>query len=99
MQVSAHTPERSTGKSPVRRLCGSVPMRKIHASSFALAALIAGAALVTPAAWAQHGVRPAGVSAGKPGQKLSKPDSRPQPVAKASKPDSQTLRYLISDAP
>jgi hypothetical protein len=74
-------------------------MRQIHASSFALAALIVGAALATPAAWAQHGMRSAGVSAGKPGQKMSKPDTRPQPIAKASKHDSQSLRYLMSDAP
>lgn len=74
-------------------------MRQIHASSFALAALIAGAALATPAAWAEHGMRPAGVSAGRPGQKMANPDSRPQPIAKAPKRESQTLRYLISDAP
>jgi hypothetical protein len=75
VQVCAHTPERSAGKSLARRLCGSVPMRQIHASSFALAALIAGAALATPAAWALHGVRPSGVCAGRPGQKMSKSDA------------------------
>jgi len=74
-------------------------MRQIHAISFAVAALTAGAAPTTPAAWAQHIGQTADVSNPKPAQKMSKSDNRTPPIAKTAKHESQSLRYLVSDAP
>jgi hypothetical protein len=75
-------------------------MRPIHAISFAIAALTAGAALTTPTVRAQHVEQTAGVSNPKPAQRISsKSDGRAPPIAKTAKHESQSLRYLVSDAP
>lgn len=74
-------------------------MRPIYVSSCAVAALITGVALATPAAWAQHSGQTAGVSTTRPAQKIAKSDTRTQTIAKAPKHDPQSLRYLNSDAP
>lgn len=74
-------------------------MRNIYASAFAAAALIAGATLATPAAWAQRAVPTARVSVSKQTLKTPKTTVKPQQTARASRPAPQSLRYLISDSP
>ncbi|SDC62189.1 hypothetical protein [Paraburkholderia lycopersici] len=74
-------------------------MTRYHALTFA-AALLAFAA-ASPAAKAQTGGHATALNTARPIplQKVAKPAPKAQQTAKATKPASQSLRWLVSDTP
>ncbi|WP_322042197.1 hypothetical protein [Paraburkholderia sp. J67] len=69
------------------------------ASTIVTVTLCACATSMSTSAWAQGNALAPGMNTGKQVQKISRNDRKPQPVAKATRPAPQSLRYLMSDAP
>ncbi|HEV3430775.1 MAG TPA: hypothetical protein VG320_23075 [Paraburkholderia sp.] len=68
-------------------------------STLATFALCACATSISTAAWAQGNAAIPGANTGKPVQKITRTDRKPQQIAKVARPAPQSLRYLVSDAP
>jgi hypothetical protein len=69
------------------------------AFTIATLALCACATTISASAWAQHSTAAPGFSTGKQVQKISKNDRKSQPAAKATRPETQSLRYLEAETP
>ncbi|OBR46371.1 hypothetical protein A6456_27440 [Paraburkholderia tropica] len=99
-----HTQERSAG--PIRafaasRRCGSVPMIPSPVAGTVVAVVLcACASAASTAAFAQRNAPMTGMNSGKQVQKIApKTDRKSLHVAKATRAEPQSLRYLLAESP